>query len=68
MRPLLLHAQAELHDALRLVEMALCSPSLERAGLLSHEADLKALAAADTLSRAFAQSEVQASRARSDSV
>lgn len=60
MRDLLLHAQAELADALRMVETALRMPSLERAANLAHEADLKALAAADTLSRAFTAAEIQA--------
>lgn len=62
MRALLLHAQAELHDALRLVEQALRASSLEKAGILSHDADLKAIAAADTLSRAYAHAEAQAWR------
>jgi len=49
----LLHAQAQLADALRLVEAALAAPTRERAGNLAHDADLQTLAAADTLSRAF---------------
>lgn len=60
MRDLLLHAQAELSDALRMVEAALRLSSLERAASMAHQADLKALAAADTLSRAFSAAEVHA--------
>lgn len=60
MQTLLRHAQAQLADALRLVETALTAPSLERAANLAHDADLIALAAADTLSRAFGEAAARA--------
>lgn len=66
MQALLLHAQAQLADALRMVETALRSPSLERAGNLAHDADLKTLAAADLLSRAFAEATARAGRRASE--
>ena len=52
---LLIHAQAQLAEALALVEAALAAPSPARAAGLAHDADLIALAAADTLSRAFGE-------------
>lgn len=65
MKALLLQAQAQLAEALVLVERALSSPSIEAAGNRAHEADLLALAAADTLSRAFeAAAALSATQAR----